>query len=68
MRKITTKQLDAAAAAYARSTGTSVNRAGLRAAIHTLDLQECITLDKEFEIDAHYDAESSRYDADGMFK
>lgn len=68
MRKLTLKQLDDAAAAYARSTGTSPNRAGLRAAMHTLDLQECITLDKEFELDAHYGPDASRYREDGFFK
>ncbi len=37
MVRITEAQLDTAAAAYYRSTGTSVNRAGLRAAIHTIN-------------------------------
>lgn len=38
MVNITTEQLDAACAAYARSTGTYPNRAGLRAALHTVDV------------------------------
>lgn len=36
MVNITKKQMDDATAAYYRATGTAPNRAGLRAALHTV--------------------------------
>lgn len=46
MKTITPAQLDAACAAYARSTGSYPNRAGLRAALHTIDLPTSLAQDK----------------------
>jgi hypothetical protein len=42
MVNITPEQLDAACAAYARSTGSYPNRAGLRSALHTIDFVDIV--------------------------
>lgn len=59
MKTITPAQLDAACAAYARSTGIYPNRAGLRAALHTFDLKETHAQDAQ---DAEHPARRSSFD------